>query len=1165
MRRVLVLLLVLLVVVVVAAIGAVHWVLQSDWPRQLVVSTAQQQTGLRIEVGTLRATWGGVTTLEDVTVALPLEDDAFASVPRMVVRHNGVLSLLLSGGSVRVEAVEIAEPTVRVREERGRWNVAEAVATVMQHLPSSEEGGALPRVTVAGGRVMVEGEDGVTELSAVTLTGSPLGEVAWTFEGSAEDVLKVSGRLTPWGDMAHEVTVEASPSDAMVSQWLAGVPVPVRLRGDWTGRVEAGVVRGVATIEEGRAGGFGLRGEAGVTVEGAEVAVMPEGLVVTGVEQLPGEVRGSGGPGRVRGAAVTGSRVGGAVEGTRAELNGAGRLDTQTGWLEGSWSAMDSRWAEALIAGAGDATHGGTVTARVERPGLDRVAAEVGVTMRGRSVWGAWEGELTAKGAGGNWDAMVWEVGAPRMRLTRDEAEPIVLDGFAATVAMRWPVVVVERLRTGAGLDVAASGEVDVDTLTWRGEVRSEALTLPGVAMAPVAVVVEADGVGARAQVTKLEATLGPLRVEGTGTYDPEREQSLDATVKATVDLTVDGAMATATPATGTGEAGEQAASVTMRPERTREVAWAGRWVWDGTVTGRPQGRDVTAVGTLVSDSVVINHQPLAEVTLPLEVRLRDEVVALRSQRFELFDGSCELEGAYRFGGTRTRLKLEARDFSLQRVARFANPELKVEGKWDGTLDVIVPHERLQDMRVEGTVAIDGFSTGPIAFDRMTGRLTTRRSVLRFDDVQLHKGEGSAVGSASFDLGDPRMIRAELRSDGWPLEVAEAGLSARIDGSTNLDIDVVTGDAYGSMTVDTQVFDGEKALAEVSFDGTLTPQSLQVRALQGTVLGATVEGQGMFDRVQWHRSTGSLTYRDLALSSLAHWLDEAGEATGRVSGEVSFGPADEARPLEPVRIDAQVTATDASWRGLDFSGGHATAYAGRRRVVVNDSRFGIADGSVSVWSSLTRREAQWFSNVRVDFEDLDLQRLRAAMLPDDEPAVGRISGFVSFVGDVRKWYTAVGNGRVDVSASDLASIDIIGAVFRAMGVSMSRPEPTGFGRAVFRFESALVQLESFKYFNRGVDMQLQGTVFDLKKGWDSPLLLFAAGTFRPLKNLPIPGTEVLDEIFTNVQLSIATVRADGTLGRPNARPVPLSETSRTLRELIGVSEPDRAGEASPGD
>src|SRR5438105_15732255 len=66
-----------LLIVLVLAIGGVQLVLMTQVPRNLVISELERELGLRVSTASLSSGWLGNTTLQDVTLSLPLASEAF--------------------------------------------------------------------------------------------------------------------------------------------------------------------------------------------------------------------------------------------------------------------------------------------------------------------------------------------------------------------------------------------------------------------------------------------------------------------------------------------------------------------------------------------------------------------------------------------------------------------------------------------------------------------------------------------------------------------------------------------------------------------------------------------------------------------------------------------------------------------------------------------------------------------------------------------------------------------------------------------------------------------------------------------------------------------------------------------------------------------------------
>ena len=84
------LLLTLIALLLIAAL-VVQIILWTNVPRQIVLSRLQTEMGLRVTAESVSTGWFGHTTLNDVTLALPLADKPFLHVPGMRVRQQHAL------------------------------------------------------------------------------------------------------------------------------------------------------------------------------------------------------------------------------------------------------------------------------------------------------------------------------------------------------------------------------------------------------------------------------------------------------------------------------------------------------------------------------------------------------------------------------------------------------------------------------------------------------------------------------------------------------------------------------------------------------------------------------------------------------------------------------------------------------------------------------------------------------------------------------------------------------------------------------------------------------------------------------------------------------------------------------------------------------------------
>ncbi|MBN1846374.1 MAG: hypothetical protein JW810_11865, partial [Sedimentisphaerales bacterium] len=134
--------------------------------------------------------------------------------------------------------------------------------------------------------------------------------------------------------------------------------------------------------------------------------------------------------------------------------------------------------------------------------------------------------------------------------------------------------------------------------------------------------------------------------------------------------------------------------------------------------------------------------------------------------------------------------------------------------------------------------------------------------------------------------------------------------------------------------------------------------------------------------------------------------------------------------------------------------------------------------------------------------------------------------------------------------ADLMNNDIIALLYNALNLKFDRMQPEGYGRFQLHAEGNRLQIPSFVYSNRGVEVRGAGSIRDLSRGADSPIEGYAIGTTRPLKELELPGMKQLDKLMRSLQTGSSSVRIAGTLGEPAPRLIPLPEIHSALRRLL---------------
>lgn len=268
-----------------------------------------------------------------------------------------------------------------------------------------------------------------------------------------------------------------------------------------------------------------------------------------------------------------------------------------------------------------------------------------------------------------------------------------------------------------------------------------------------------------------------------------------------------------------------------------------------------------------------------------------------------------------------------------------------------------------------------------------------------------------------------------------------------------------------------------------------------------------------------------------------------------LSGAFNMSPSSDRRAMEPIAVSLRLRLDGPLFQAADLEEITAEGYLGDTRLVTQSVTIPVFGGVVSPWISLTRRDEEVFTHLITDFERIDIDRLVHTIYPEAQSVPGVLSGTVRCrtSGSLQ---TLSGSADIALTDSDLMQTNIIGAVYAAMNLSFGRMEPRGQGKITLAAQSRKVDIMSFEYFNRGVDIRGAGAIEDITQGKASPISGFVTGSMRPLRDTRIPGRRELDRLISGLQTGLTTVKVEGTVGDPAPRVVPMPEIHNAFRALL---------------
>ena len=316
-------------------------------------------------------------------------------------------------------------------------------------------------------------------------------------------------------------------------------------------------------------------------------------------------------------------------------------------------------------------------------------------------------------------------------------------------------------------------------------------------------------------------------------------------------------------------------------------------------------------------------------------------------------------------------------------------------------------------------------------------------------------------------------------------------------------------------------------------------------------LAGQIEGKAAIPLDNWLHITSALSWQNLDLSLLVDWWPTLDGLTGESSGILTAKPAEEQRPLDSIYLQSQVDMSDASMNGAHIGNCEVVAYAGEERFLVKQSSLELAGGVIRSRATLSRHGGELFSYINSDFERLNLDQIVHMFQPQANEVAGYLTGSGSAVLS-RELRRLTGRANFQITEADLMNSYVIAALYNALNLEFEQAQPTGVGQMSLRADGPTLHIPGFYYFNRGVEVRGAGAIKDLTLGIASPVEGYAIGSTRPLKGIHLPGVKELDKLMTSLQKNVASVKIEGTLGKPDVEVVPFPEISSAVRRLLWV-------------
>jgi hypothetical protein len=1118
-RRLVLTLVLVLVLLVIAAMALVQVVLWSDVPRATIVRELQAETGLRIEAATSRTRWGGTTELRDVSIALPLADDPFMWVPVLRVRHTRPLGLAI--GPVEVYEATFESPRLRFeQDELGRWNAVRAIEIVQARQaerPSPAEQSPLPRLLVVDGVLELPREEGGWTELPLAFEGVPEGAVTWAFQLRAGEALSARGRLAPHGEWQHQVEAVFGDDQAILDVLAPEQLLPLRGAVRWQGGLSQGSFAGRLSVERFRGGDLQARGEAGLSATGGRIVVRPRNLEVGSVEMAGLRARIVSGSLTMEGSRAHLQRLRLEGGGATAELSGQWDLEQESGEMTANW------WGAAPGPVLG---HEGELRLTAMFPEGSAASMRASVRSSGTTAQGAWDSVLQFSLSGSRWERMIGEISAERL-VWRDDQGPIELGGASARIETDWPLVRLSRLEIPGAERSSVQAWLDAPAMSWWLEGEAAQWDIPRIRGGLLDLRVRAEGTPERVNVAELRVHGGGLDARASGEYDLQRDQPLRAMVRATYEQPqADGAE---------NEAGEKHR--------------LGAWLAQAEVSGTLQPLHIAMLGELQGRDVQIGDARVEQVIIPFSGSGTEEGAEFDSGRFDLLGASWQVQGQYVDRGRSLALQAAGEAIPLQQVAHAFEIPLELPGTGDARIGVLVPGLNLNAVQIEGSFAVVDIDRPDLRIERGRGEIVTRGGMLTLRDLELTAGDSVLRGSIQYNLRQREDLRLDITTRAWPLSVQGVPVTAVTDGHARVMLNLEQMSFRGTVDAAADVALEGNSLGRMSAVAVLDGRKVDVQRIVGSLCQGTIEGRAQFSLDDMLQIRTELTLSEVDLAELSMCLGFEDQFAGRASATLNVGPAADRRAPEPLALSLRISGEEAAYRTINFGGAEINAFFGERRTVLDRSTVSIADGTMTIFSRLSRHEGARFAHVQTNIDSLDIDQFYRAFAPEEGPLPGLLSGQAAFGGYLEEPHRLFGEARLNLIESDLANLPAIAAVYNLLNLRFGTQEPRGRGEVRVRLEGNALEVFRLRYFNRGADIAASLRVEDVRLGGSSPISGVAAGSIRPLRDLDIPLLDV-DRMLSGLQTGAASVEIRGTLVERDIRVVPFADISARLTRIL---------------
>lgn len=1149
MTRWIIRILILLVILIIAGVVTVYFVLKSDLPRSVLLDTLRDQTGLRFDAASVDVTWSGDTVIKDLQIGLPLEDQPFATVRRVRVKHNPLVWLALTR-SLNLSDVRIVDPVLTLRTEAGgQWNLIDAAQIVSltrernsdpTDPPSSLPD--LPRLRIERAAVEVELPDG-RELSYApfAITGDPEKSLAWRFALTLENRIAVRGDLAPGAGWAHRVSFDLDEVRSLAEPFIASLPEPLDASGDWRGNIRSGTLAGSFTLDSVRAGDYSASGGIGAEVIGTQLRARPNNLSLSRVTTQNADAAASPIPDRLN---ITGGTIIANLERISAS-DIVGRLEGYADFeLDGEWSLADSSGA-ADLAWRGAATrlleepieHRGTLDAGFTVTPLGRLRLTANLSTSGTSAQRTWDLDGVLSASGDSLDDLTVSLDLPIAKLVTPQFSAD-LDGLKSETVLRWPVVSEAHLAIpdarAERSPLVLTAMDNASTLEWTAFANATDYTPPISSASlpefpPLSIELRASGDRDRAVLDSLSASAEDTTVSAEG-------QIVLADLAATLSINAE-----------------------QGPLSIGETMSALGASINAQVSGTLSPLDMEADGVVTVIEPRYKDRPLETISTAYAASASPQAFTMSMDAFEILGGSVRARAAYTTGESEARIGFTGDTISLAQIGELLDLPVELTGTTSAELAASIPLDDPSRTLAYGNWTASGMNVADLAMIEGEGSLRAGSGALRLPQLTLRHAGGVLRGSAEMDLNQADRLHVVFSLEDWPLEFEGASLGLTADGDADLFVSLAPIGATGTANLSADLRYRDQPAATVTLETSIEGRDLSVGSLTAETLGGSARGSGLVPLSSefWERARFALEWSDIDFAEARELVPQLEPFTGTTDGTLDIRPAEGAHAELPMQLTLESNFTDA--RFADFTIGEGErekadlvglVHFGPDRAEIQNGSLVAASGTLDLYGRASNHDGEIALFANLIMNELDLQQIASAASLEDRPMPGLVSGEWSLGGSLNPPHRLFGTATMSLTNSDLLALPGIAQIYGALNLDVGTPEPRGEGKALLRLEGNTLEMTRLIYFNRGTDVVAGMTIHDIFMGAESPIEGVAVGSFRPLRAGPQSFFSALDRLLRASQANAVAVEIGGTIAEPKTQAAPLKDLTSSIERLL---------------